>query len=125
MAHQLGVSVVRPLVRREPLPSVRMTALLPSAAALAPRPVGLLAAWIVAPMAPTSPAAGLCRWQVRSWVLEATGAASSAGARRGANMPGQRLRRGRPIAPATRSSARHHAFLLLPFTFGMTPPEAE
>ena len=45
--HQLAVSAVRPLVLWEPLPSVRVMALMPSAAAL-PRPVGLLAAWIVA-----------------------------------------------------------------------------
>jgi hypothetical protein len=90
--HQLAVSAVRPLVLWEPLPSVRVMALMPSAAALTPRPVGLLAAWIVAPMAPASPAAGLCP-QVRSCLLGATRAAhSAADARRGASMPAQRLR---------------------------------
>jgi hypothetical protein len=69
MAHQLAVPVVRPLARREPLPLVRVMALMPSAAALAPRPVGPLAARIVAPMAPALPTAGLC--PIRWWPLGA------------------------------------------------------
>jgi hypothetical protein len=49
MAHQLAV------------PVVRVMALMQSAAALPSRPVGLLAAGIVAPMAPALPTVGLCQ----------------------------------------------------------------
>jgi hypothetical protein len=57
IAHQLAVPVVRPLARREPLPLVRVMALMPSAAR------------IVAPMAPALPTAGLC--PIRWWPLGA------------------------------------------------------
>ncbi len=116
----MGVLMAGPAAVARPAVSMAQVAVMvaPQPALMGPQP-SRSAAWAVAATASVLVAAGPWPGRTRSSLMRVTVAE-----RPGASTPGQRLTRGRPIAPATRSSSPHPSFAAAPYIRDEVP-EAE